>query len=65
MAFETKMKQAAKMLYEISAFYKEKVLVVTDSWFGNNGLWSLLKDESKGDFELLSRLRSAPRSRST
>jgi len=57
-AFETKMTQSAKMLYEISAFYDEKILVVTDSWFGNNGLWSQLKGDSKGDFELLSRLRS-------
>jgi len=32
-------------------------LVVADSWFGNNGLWSQLK-VSDGDFHLLSRLRT-------
>ncbi len=38
--------------------YKTQVLVVSDSWFGNNGLWSRLDSGSQGDFHLLSRLRT-------
>jgi len=56
--FETKMSQTAKMLEEIYTHFKKPVLAVTDSWFGNNGLWSLLEQVEGGEFDLLSRLRS-------
>jgi hypothetical protein len=39
-SFESKMEQAAFMLKEVHNHYGQKVLAVTDSWFGNNGLWS-------------------------
>jgi len=34
------------------------VLTVTDSWFGNNGLWSRLDLGKEGSFHLLSRMRT-------
>jgi len=57
-AFETKMDQAATMLKAVFAYFGQPVLVVTDSWFGNDGLWSRLARGRDGDFQLLSRLRS-------
>ena len=56
--FETKMAQAAKMLQSIYHFFQQPVLIVCDSWFGNDGLWSLLERGQGGNFQLLSRLRS-------
>jgi len=56
--FETKMKQAATMLEKIYEHFQKPVLAVADSWFGNNGLWSLLEQVKGGEFDLLSRLRS-------
>ena len=55
--FETKMDQAATMIKEVFNHYQQTLLVVTDSWFGNNGLWSRLERGRGGDFHLLSRLR--------
>jgi len=55
--FLTKLDQAAQMLKKLYSYFKVPVLVVADSWFGNNGLWSQLK-ASGGDFHLLSRLRT-------
>jgi len=46
--FETKMKQAATMLEKIYEHFQKPVLAVADSWFGNNGLWSLL-EQVKGE----------------
>ncbi|WP_221896042.1 transposase [Bathymodiolus japonicus methanotrophic gill symbiont] len=38
--FQTKMTQAAQMLIAIAEhFSTAPILTVTDSWFGNNGLW--------------------------
>lgn len=56
--FATKMEQAAEMLKEIHEHFQKPLLVVTDSWFGNDGLWSRLKRGSKGYFHLLSRMRT-------
>ena len=57
--FETKMVQAATMIKAIFDHYHlTPVLIVADSWFGNNGLWSLLERGRKGDFNILSRLRT-------
>jgi len=55
--FLSKLDQAAQMLKELYGYFKVPVLVVADSWFGNNGLWSQLK-VIDGDFHLLSRLRT-------
>lgn len=57
-AFETKMDQAATMLKAVFEHFRQPVLVVTDSWFGNDGLWSRLARGRGGNFQLLSRLRS-------
>lgn len=59
-AFETKMDQAATMLKAVFEHFRQPVLVVTDSWFGNDGLWSRLARGRGGNFQLLSRLRSNP-----
>ena len=56
--FEDKMSQAATMMKDIQNYYKQPVLIVTDSWFGNNGLWSKLDRGSEGSFHLLSRMRT-------
>ena len=56
--FQTKMAQAVEMLCSVAAHFANlPVLVVTDSWFGNDGLLRPL-NESEYQFDLLSRLRS-------
>jgi len=56
--FQSKMAQAVEMLKAVAAqFADAPVLVVADSWFGNNGLWRPLS-ESGFRFDLLSRLRA-------
>jgi len=57
MMFESKFEQAAQMLQELYQWYRTPVLVVADSWFGNNGLWSRLNGAGE-QFHLLSRLRT-------
>jgi hypothetical protein len=52
------MHQAAQMIGQVFDHFRHPVLVVTDSWFGNNGLWSRLEKGRHGDFNLLSRLRT-------
>ena len=56
--FESKMVQAATMLKDVYKYFQQPVLVVTDSWFGNNGLWSRLDRGGDGCFHLLSRMRT-------
>lgn len=57
-AFQSKMVQAVKMLCSVAAHFSHlPVLVVTDSWFGNDGLLRPL-NKSAFKFDLLSRLRS-------
>jgi len=57
-SFESKMVQAAAMLKGVFDHFQQPVLAVTDSWFGNDGLWSRLERGRTGDFHLLSRLRT-------
>jgi len=58
-AFEKKHRQAVDMLRVIAAqFPKSKVLVVSDSWVGNDGLWSPMRKELGLRADMLSRLRS-------
>jgi len=57
-SFESKMEQAASMLKEVHEHFGQRVLAVTDSWFGNDGLWSKLARGNDGAFHLLSRMRS-------
>lgn len=56
-AFQSKMEQAATMLLAVQGHYKQRVLAVTDSWFGNDGLWSRI-GRGKDGIDLLSRLRT-------
>jgi len=55
-AFQTKLTQAATMLTEIGEhFGKAPLLAVTDSWFGNAGLWRPMRRSLGERFALLSR----------
>jgi len=56
--FESKMEQAASMIKEIRNYFQQSVLIVADSWFGNDGLWSKLDRGGDGCFHLLSRMRT-------
>lgn len=56
--FKNKMEQTASMIKGVFDYYKHPVLAITDSWFGNNGLWSRLDQGRGGDFHLLSRFRT-------
>jgi hypothetical protein len=56
--FQTKLAQAGAMIIEVAAhFAGAPVLVVTDSWFGNNGLFKPVREALGLQFHLLSRLR--------
>jgi len=57
--FQTKLEQAAHMITEIAeAFCQTDIITVTDSWFGNNGLWKPLRKQLGQRFHMISRLRS-------
>ncbi len=56
--FQSKMTQAVQMLCSVAAHFASlPVLVVADSWFGNDGLFRPLS-ESEFNFDILSRLRA-------
>jgi hypothetical protein len=56
--FATKFAQAVDHIGRLAAvFAATPVLVVTDSWFGNNGLWRPLRSALGSRAQLLSRLR--------
>ena len=57
--FETKLEQAVNMITDIAGvFRKTRIMTITDSWFGNNGLWKPLHEELGQWFHMISRLRS-------
>jgi hypothetical protein len=57
--FKTKYRHAVDMLKNIVAkFPASPLLVVADSWFGNNGLWAPMRKEIGKQCHILSRLRS-------
>ena len=57
--FKTKLEQAADMVTDIAeAFGSTRILVITDSWFGNNGLLKPLRNRVGSCVDILSRLRS-------
>ncbi len=59
LTFESKLKQAAAMITSMAdVFALARILVVTDSWFGNNGLFKPLQNQLGRRVDLLSRLRS-------
>ncbi len=56
--FQTKFEQAVEMLPEISAaFPGTPLLIVTDSWFGNDGLFKPMRKTVGQHTHILSRLR--------
>ena len=56
--FQSKFAQAVEMIANISAaFHETPILIVTDSWFGNNGLFSPLRKKVGQHCHILSRLR--------
>ena len=59
LTFENKLEQAAAMVTAIAnVFTSAHITVVTDSWFGNNGLFKPLRQQLGKRVNLLSRLRS-------
>ena len=57
-AFQTKLEQAVEMLCRVaSAFCATDLLVLTDSWFGNDALFKPMRQAIGQRFHLLSRLR--------
>ncbi len=57
--FQSKHNQAVEMLSDVAAVFSEfSILVVTDSWFGNNGLWKPVRQKLGKRIHMLSRLRS-------
>jgi len=58
LVFADKFAQAVVLIAGLVAFFAEvPVLVVTDSWFGNNGLFKPVRARLGGRVDLLSRLR--------
>jgi hypothetical protein len=58
-AFQNKHQQAVEMLAAFAGeFPRQRILVVADSWFGNQGLWKPLRQELGTRAQLLSRLRA-------
>ena len=56
--FQTKLAQAAQMMIEIAGYFSTSpLLAVTDSWFGNQGLWKPVRKALGNRFHILSRLR--------
>jgi hypothetical protein len=58
LVFADKFAQAVALIARLGAFFRQApVLVVTDSWFGNNGLFKPLRARLGARVHLLSRLR--------
>ncbi len=59
LSFQTKLDQAVEMLIQLAHhFVGVPLMVVCDSWFGNNGLFKPLRKHLGNSVHLLSRLRS-------
>jgi hypothetical protein len=56
--FQTKLELAGQMLIDIGHYFPASpLLVVTDSWFGNQSLWQPVRKALGDRFHILSRLR--------
>ena len=56
--FKTKIDQAVEMVFSIAEIFQQgTILLITDSWFGNDSLYKPLNQGLGRDFHLLSRLR--------
>ena len=59
MVFQSEHRQAVDMLSQVAMeFAHSAIMIVTDSWFGNNGLWRPLGKALGQRAHMLSRLRS-------
>lgn len=57
--FRSRHEQAVDMICGVAAqFLESNILLVTDSWFGNNGIWKPLRKKIDDRAHLISRLRS-------
>jgi len=57
--FQSKHTQAVSMITDVaSKFSDTNILMVTDSWFGNNGMWGPLYRELGRQIHMISRLRA-------
>ncbi len=56
--FQNKLEQSVDMLVDVAKVYGAPILIATDSWFGNNGLWKPLRRELGPKCHLISRLRA-------
>ncbi|BBO87032.1 transposase [Desulfosarcina ovata] len=57
--FKSKLAMAVDMIGEIAAvFPRKRIVIITDSWFGNGGLWKPLKKQLGIWVDMISRLRS-------
>ena len=57
--FQNKHEQAVEMLSEVATEFPESnIIVVADSWFGNNGMWKPLRKALGEQVHMISRLRS-------
>ena len=57
--FQSKHTQAANMITDVAAqFADANILLVADSWFGNNGMWAPLHRELGKQIHMISRLRA-------
>lgn len=57
--FKSKLTMAVEMITQIArVFDRTRIVVTTDSWFGNDGLWKPLKDRLGIWVDMISRLRS-------
>ena len=58
-AFQSKHAQAVSMITDVAAQFSDaNILVVADSWFGNNGMWKPLRKKLGNRAHMISRLRS-------
>jgi hypothetical protein len=56
--FKTKIDQAVEMVFSIAEIFQQgTILLITDSWFGNNSLYQPLNQGLGRELHLLSRLR--------
>jgi len=56
--FQNKFEQSVDMIVDVAKALGAPVLIVTDSWFGNNGLWKPLTKELGSAAHMISRLRT-------
>ena len=57
--FQSKHSQAVDMIADVAAQFPESnITIVSDSWFGNNGMWKPLREKLGNKAHMISRLRS-------